>query len=424
MFPIAAIGHVNPLLAIVGALAARPDVVEVRCFGPGEVAGAFRAAGASHVVVDAAPVDVPEGGPSALAAKSFLWPLGVVDACLEQVRAFAPDVVLYDVFCVFGAVGAGLLGVPSAAVVTMPGYGSLGEQFVVAHGSPHPLLAAANDRYRESAGVDLLADGQLPALFPSGDLSIVTVAEALATPIDPARSPRLAALLSRFEKTCEYVGSCVGPVRLAPRAMPPFPFDVLDAARRDGRRVVLFSLGTVLTDFRFDSPVGGAPTGRDFLVTLLRHVVGAFADDPEFVVVVSPGSRLPADEQPAWPGNFVVRTFLPQVELLARYADVFLTHHGMNSTTESILAGVPMVSLPGAGDQIPNAATAARHGVAMALWDLADPYRTCDAALLRRAVRTVVDEPSYRENCRRLGAALRRGGGPARAAELVVGLAV
>jgi UDP:flavonoid glycosyltransferase YjiC (YdhE family) len=186
---------------------------------------------------------------------------------------------------------------------------------------------------------------------------------------------------------------------------------------------VLFSLGTVLTDFRFGSPVGGAPNGRDFLLAMLRNLALALGDDPSVLVVASPGSRLAETDEPAWPDNVIVRNFLPQVELLERYAHAFITHHGMNSTTESILAGVPMVSLPGVGDQIATARTAIAAGAATASWDLRNPYRTCRPDLLRAAVHDAIGDPRYRDACGRLGRALRAAGGPARAAGLVLGLA-
>jgi len=120
--------------------------------------------------------------------------------------------------------------------------------------------------------------------------------------------------------------------------------------------------------------------------------------------------------------NFVVRAFLPQLELLESHADVFITHHGMNSTTESILAGVPMVSLPGAGDQITNAEIATANGAAVAYWDLRDPFATVTAETLGRAVDEALHDPAHRAVCGRLAETMAAAGGPARAAGLVVAL--
>jgi UDP:flavonoid glycosyltransferase YjiC (YdhE family) len=445
VLPIVAIGHANPLLAIVSALTGSTDVAEVRGFGPGELARSFCAAGASYVTVEPGPADLsacpprerPRLVPSDLAVKSFLRPLATIERYLRLVREFAPHVVLYDVFCIQGAIAARALGVPSASLVTMPGYGSLSDEFVAEHCVSHPWLTDANARYRDLTGVDLLCEGYLPVLFPSPELSIVTSIASLSRPVDESRTPKLFWLLADYEKTCEYVGPCTSQVRAPPplldadttrsvrqgRGDPTFPFWLLDAAKRDGRVIVLFSLGTVLTDFRYHVPVGGASHGRDFLLAMLRNLITALGDDPNVLVAASLGSRLPRNDEPCWPENFIVRNFLPQVEILDRYADVFITHHGMNSMTESILAGVPMVSLPGVGDQIWSAQAALAAGAAIALWDLHDPYQTCDPALLGVAVRRTVTEPGYRNACGRLSHDLHTAGGPARVVDLVVSLA-
>ena len=50
------------------------------------------------------------------------------------------------------------------------------------------------------------------------------------------------------------------------------------------------------------------------------------------------------------PENVILRPKVPQLEILKR-ADLFITHCGMNSTTESIKYGVPIIGIPIQGDQ-------------------------------------------------------------------------
>jgi UDP:flavonoid glycosyltransferase YjiC (YdhE family) len=432
VFPIDAVGHVNPLLAITSALAARPDVAEVRGFGAPDLAAAFTSAGAGHVGIPNGPEPcLPPPAPSDLAVRSFLRPLPTIAEVLDACADFAPDVILYDVFSVRGFLAARALGIPAASLAVLPGYGALGDDFVLRHGRAHPALSQANSRYREVSTVDVLGEVGLPVLFPARELSIVTAVPAMARPVDPERMPRLHALLAGHLPACRFVGPCLGGAGYLPRPPgepgsrrdPRFPYAVLDRARRDGATVVLFSLGTSLTDFRFDSPVGGAPTGREFLLALLDRLIEAFGGDPEILVVAAIGSRLAEADEPDWPTNFVVRDVVPQAELLGRYAAAFITHHGLSSTMEAIRAGVPMVSVPGVGDQLTNADLALEHGVAAALWDLNDPFRTCDASGLAKAVHTVLEQPAYRLACAELRAAGHGSGGAVTAAELVVGLA-
>lgn len=412
VFPVDAVGHVNPLLAIVSALSGEAEVFGV---GPPRLAESFVAAGGRYIGV-AAPRHTGDERPppSETARRLFVWPLETIEKSIRFVAGFRPDVVLYDVASVEGFVAARHLGVPSASLVTFPGFGALGDGYAEQHGRPHPLLTAANERYRELFGVDVLGEAALPVLFPSADLSIVTSAEPLARPVDADRTPLLFSALSGY--ACEFVGACID-ARTRPSV--EFPFRLLDEA--DGRSIALFSLGTVLP--ALPSPAGGAPSGRDFLRAMLGRLVDALGEDPELLVVAAIGSRLTEDEQPRWPGNFVARAFVPQLRLLSEYADVFITHHGANSTAESILAGVPMVSLPGDGDQLTGAEIAIGSGAAVALWDLRDPFSTCDAGLLGRAVRTALHEESYRRACADLRAMMRTAGGAGQAARLVMDLA-
>ena len=50
------------------------------------------------------------------------------------------------------------------------------------------------------------------------------------------------------------------------------------------------------------------------------------------------------------PENVILRPKVPQLEILKR-ADLFITHCGMNSTTETIKYGVPIIGIPIQGDQ-------------------------------------------------------------------------
>ncbi|RFU86630.1 hypothetical protein DY218_11205 [Streptomyces triticagri] len=432
VIPIDAIGHVNPLLPIVGELAAHPDVEVVCSFGPESLADPFTAAGAQHISLAAASAGPTPAGLSDLAYKSFVQPLPVASRHLQAVAEFRPDVVLYDVFSFHGAIAGRTLDIPSVSLVTFPGYGALGEDFAVQHGRPHPALEEANAHYQAQFSLDLLGEGLLPTLFPSKDLSVVTSIESLSRAPDTS-TPILRDRLAPYVGTLVYVGPSVGPVRCSPppqrsgreterRLDEALLFRTLEEAKERGRAVVLFSLGTVLTDFRFHSPVGGAPTGRQFLNSLLARLTAAVGGRPDLLVVAAVGTELAREEEPEWPDNFLISNFLPQREILNRHADVFLTHHGMNSTAESILACVPMVSLPGVGDQITNAQIATEHRAAVAPWDLRNPYATVTPQLLEEAVTQALSSPVHRDACASLRAQMALAGGARRAAEHVVAL--
>jgi UDP:flavonoid glycosyltransferase YjiC (YdhE family) len=64
--------------------------------------------------------------------------------------------------------------------------------------------------------------------------------------------------------------------------------------------------------------------------------------------------------------NVMVEPFVDQWQVLAE-ADVFITHHGLNSTHESIYSLVPMISHPFLGDQLDMATFCQEQGIAVPL---------------------------------------------------------
>lgn len=66
------------------------------------------------------------------------------------------------------------------------------------------------------------------------------------------------------------------------------------------------------------------------------------------------------------PSNFHICSWVPQVQVL-ELADVFVTHGGMNSVSESLAAGVPMVVIPYGSDQPVNGRRVEKLGVGRVL---------------------------------------------------------
>ncbi len=71
-------------------------------------------------------------------------------------------------------------------------------------------------------------------------------------------------------------------------------------------------------------------------------------------------------------------------------ADLFVTHHGLNSTHEAIFHLVPMLSYPFFGDQPAMAARCQSLGLAVAL--AGSPRAPLEAADVRRSIDTIAAE--------------------------------
>jgi len=135
-----------------------------------------------------------------------------------------------------------------------------------------------------------------------------------------------------------YVGPCVAP---ATRDDSDFDWEALDPARK----LIYFSLGTV-----------GHAAHAKRLVALIVEVVGKLPDLQ--LVLVDKWCLQPKE----LPDNVIVVGHAPQLALLEKAA-LFITHGGLNSIKESIIAGVPMLVFPQTNDQPGNGMRVQYHGI-------------------------------------------------------------
>ena len=114
--------------------------------------------------------------------------------------------------------------------------------------------------------------------------------------------------------------------------------------------------------------------------------------------LVTTGPSIPPDALDA-PPNVTVVERAPHREVL-RHAAAVVTHAGHGTVLKALAAGVPVVALPLGRDQLDNAARVAHHGAGLRL------KPTAPAETIARAVRRVIDEPSFAANAQRLAAAI------------------
>ena len=124
----------------------------------------------------------------------------------------------------------------------------------------------------------------------------------------------------------------------------------------------------------------------------------------------------PRDLLPQWPSSFIVRPFVPQLEVLPHCSAV-ISHAGHNTVVESLLAGVPLVVAPIRDDQpvIAGQVVAAGAGVRV-------HFGRVQPSGLREATLQVLEESSYRESARRLAQGFQEAGGAQRASDTVEAL--
>jgi UDP:flavonoid glycosyltransferase YjiC (YdhE family) len=102
-----------------------------------------------------------------------------------------------------------------------------------------------------------------------------------------------------------------------------------------------------------------------------------------------------------------------QDELLS-HADLVICGGGHGMVSKTLLAGVPLVVVPGGGDQWEIANRVVRQGSAQLV-------RPLTAMALTAAVREVLSSPTYREAARRAGASVSEVADPVRVCHEALG---
>ena len=146
-----------------------------------------------------------------------------------------------------------------------------------------------------------------------------------------------------------------------------------------------------------------------------HEMIAEACDSLDVQVVIglgrTPGAR--SGLAPKLPRRAIVANFAPQRELISRAALV-ITHAGLNSTLETLSAGVPIVAVPISHDQPGVAARLRRLGASR---DIPAPELTVDR--LRAALAQVLSTPSCRSRARECAQLLSTINGPELAADVI-----
>jgi len=286
-----------------------------------------------------------------------------------QMHAMDLDLVVSDVITACGGMSAELLGIPWIEL------------------NPHPL-------YWPSKGLPPLGSGLAPGTGVRGRLRDATM-RALT-----ARSWRVG-LRQRAQVRVEIdlPATDPGPLRRLIATLP-----ALEVARPDWpvEAVLVGPLHFEPTERVLSIPPGSGPVVVVAPSTALTGTLGMAETALESLV---PGAGLPAGARvavsrlngpdltlPPW----AVAGLCRQDELLA-HADLVICGGGHGMVAKTLLAGVPLVVVPGGGDQWEIANRVARHGSGRLV-------RPLTGEALASAAGEVLSTPSYRDAAQRAAA--------------------
>ena len=114
------------------------------------------------------------------------------------------------------------------------------------------------------------------------------------------------------------------------------------------------------------------------------------------------------------PANIHIYPSVPQLAVL-KMADVFITHGGMNSVSEALTFGTPMILLPFVSDQPVNARSMAKIGVGKVL----DPSHI-QAETLKSAVLSVLTDEKIHNNMKQIQQSIQNAPGNQGGAEMII----
>ncbi|OVE69285.1 glycosyl transferase [Clostridium diolis] len=122
-------------------------------------------------------------------------------------------------------------------------------------------------------------------------------------------------------------------------------------------------------------------------------------------VIMSVGRKIDISIFKNIPTNFIVRNYVPQLEVL-KYADVFITHGGMNSTNEGLYFNIPLILIPQSVDQPFVANRVAELGAGIVI----EKNRITPEAL-NKCVAEILSDDNFKINSEKIGESLREAGG-------------
>ncbi|WP_051579682.1 macrolide family glycosyltransferase [Pseudonocardia acaciae] len=395
-----AAGHVNPSLPLVRELTGRG--VRVTYYTASEFREPVERAGAEfrpYPPGSISPQDIAEATRSGSSVRVVIRLLTATESLLPfllaELRADRPDAVAFDSNAIWGRMAAATLDLPMISFMTTFMVGTAELKALNAHETAIAMRAAVPDLLRavtvkrrvvREFGKDVFPPQ--PTLPIRGDVTIFPIPRWL----QPANK--------LIDQRCHFVGPTVDPGTRNGHLDPEL------AAHLEGPEpVVLVSLGTL-------------HAGSDDFFRTCFEVLG----DVPARVVLTVGGHTDHARLGRAPANTLVRTSVPQLEVLRRTA-VFVTHGGMNSALEALHYGVPLVVVPQQVEQLLIGQAVAGQGAGLVLRHNLS-HRPVPGSELRDAVDRALTDASLRTSARAVAETLTQGGGAAAGADAVQGLLV
>lgn len=378
-FCIPAHGHTNPMLPVAAELVRRGNIVRFYSFDEFETK--IKATNAEFVSCDRFLPELTKQEEAGLkkvsSTEMTLQDIRItlnMDSFLsEEFAAFQPDVVYTDAVCFWGKLNAWKHKVPLVVSVSTFAFNQLSSQYM--KNSPKEMADMIFGLPRISK--------ELEKLKPFGyhvNNALSLVQNDNSTDSVVYTSKFFQPYAESFSDHYAFVG--------------PSVFSKARPQKTKERPLIYISMGTVVNDL------------PDFYGKCIEALKDLKVD-----VIISCGQNMEKKIPDKLPDNIKAYPYVDQLDILSK-ADVFITHCGMNSVSESLYMAAPMVLYPQTNEQAAVARRVAEINAGILL-------QTDTVAGIKAAVEEILGNDSYSKNAAKCSENFRNCPGTAGAAEFI-----
>lgn len=300
--------------------------------------------------------------------------LGLDNSILEEMEKIKPDVIVADSVAFWGKLIAKKLNIPFISSTTTFAFNKYSARVMKSDGPglfqmlrSIPKINKSLKRLREK-GYEVKS--VLDIIANSNDTSTIVYTSKLFQPF-----------AETFSENYDFVG--------------PIIRETTVSMKKSDIPTVYISLGTVNN------------TNKNFY----QNCIEALKNE-NLRVIMSVGEDTDIENLEDIPKNFVVEKFVDQISVL-QVSDVFITHCGMNSVSEALYFGIPLVLFPQTTEQ---------RGVANRVKELNAGKFLEDINIenIKNTVLDVLNSKEIKENAQKISDSFKECGGAKEAAKFIV----
>lgn len=379
-FCIPAHGHTNPTLGVVDELVKRGHEVWYYSYTP--FREKIESLGARFIACDdydteqkLEPKDAARIGKDVAFSTQVLvdTTLALDDMVCKNMQDLKPDCIVADSMAVWGKAVALKLGIPFVSSTTTFAFNQYSARIMKQ--SIGQLFGMIFSMPKINKNIKRLQDKGYPV---KSILDIIQNDNQTNTIV--YTSPEFQPCAETFSDKYTFVGPSIRPAT--------------EEITKTKEKLIYISMGTVVNDS----------------LEFYKKCIAAFAD-MQYQVVMSVGDLIHIEDLGDVPENISVKRFVDQIAVLNK-ADVFLSHCGMNSVSESLYYQVPLVMYPQTSEQAGVAARTEQLGAGIRL-------EKVNPASIRAAIEQVMNTPSYRESAAAISESFKRCSGAKGAADKI-----